>query len=125
MGVIAEDRVEKKINYKLGDTIPEKVINNLIARYVLEYKVDGSIINKIIKCESSNNPYATNTNYKDGIAWSKDFGLMQINDYYHKDTMSKLGLNIENPQDSLKYGFILFKSQGTTPWSASKKCWSK
>lgn len=53
-----------------------------------------------------------------------DHGIWQINDI-HKKNMADLGLNIYKSEDTLEYGFILMKREGTKPWSASKSCWSK
>lgn len=104
---------------------PVKTLDSEITRLSVEYKVDEKLVRAIIKCESSMYGSAINHNKIDGIIWSSDWGLMQINDYYHKDTMIKLGLNIENEFDSLEYGIRLLSLQGTSPWSASKACWSK
>jgi len=122
-----EKEVDKKeIEYKIGDTIPELVIEKLITKYSNEYSVDEVLVRKIIKCESSMYGGAINHN-KDsqGNIWSTDFGLLQVNDYFHEATMKRLGLDIRNQDDSLRYGFILLSTQGTKPWSASKFCWNK
>jgi hypothetical protein len=50
---------------------------------------------------------------------------MQINDYFHKDKMNSMGLDITNRYDSLRYGIMLLAQQGTQPWKASEWCWSK
>ena len=102
-----------------------KTIDSEINRLIIKYSVDKNLVMSIIKCESQFNGNAVNHNKLDnGTIWSTDKGLWQINDYFHKETMKKLGLDIDNQWDSLEYGFILLKSQGTSVWGASKKCWS-
>jgi hypothetical protein len=106
--------------------IPIKTIDSEINRLSIKYSVDKKLAMSIINCESQFKGNAVNHNkLDDGTIWSTDKGLWQINDYFHKETMSKLGLDINNQFDSLEYGFILFKSQGVSPWSASSKCWAK
>jgi hypothetical protein len=102
---------------------PIKTLDSEITRLSAEYKVDEKLVRAIIKCESSMYGSAINHNKIDGVVWSSDFGLMQINDYYHEKTMEKLGFDIRNEFDSLKYGIILLSTQGTSPWKASSKCW--
>tara|TARA_R110000868_G_scaffold160342_1_gene389796 strand:- start:2635 stop:3141 length:507 start_codon:yes stop_codon:yes gene_type:complete len=53
-----------------------------------------------------------------------DTGLMQINKRYHEKHAKRLGLNLEDIKDNITFAKILFDQSGTTPWSASKKCWS-
>jgi hypothetical protein len=121
-----EKEVVKEIEYKLGVTIPEEVMSEIITKYSTEYGVDEVLVRKIISCESSMYGEAVNHNKdKNGVVWSTDWGLMQVNDYFHEATMSKLGLDVHNTIDSLKYGIMMLKSQGTSPWKASVKCWSK
>lgn len=100
-----------------------KTIDSEITRLSVEYKVDEKLVRAIIKCESSMYGSAINHNKINGVVWSSDFGLMQINDFYHENTMTKLGFDIHNEFDSLKYGIILLSTQGTSPWNASKFCW--
>lgn len=107
--------------------VPEtRTLDSEIDRLSTKYVVDPKIIRAIITCESQMYGEAINRNrLPDGTIWSSDFGPLQINDYYHEQTMKNLGLDIHNQYDSLEYGFMLFKSQGVEPWSASKGCWSK
>lgn len=121
------------VDWLLGGTktveiinLPPKTLESEVDRLSIKYGVASSSAYAIINCESTMYAEAINRNrLKDGTIWSSDYGWWQVNDYYHKDTMDKLGLNIYNQWDSLEYGFILFKNQGTAPWSASEGCWSK
>jgi len=125
----------------LAKTLPveyEKTIESEVDRLSIKYNISSSTVNKIIACESKMYGQAVNHNYafrtvtfEDGsttsikYVWSHDFGPLQINDFWHEKTMTKMGLDIHDQWDSLEYGFFLMKKQGLKPWSASKKCWSK
>jgi hypothetical protein len=120
------------LGYLIGNTTTVraedrvKTLQSEIIRLSTKYKVDSKLVSKIIKCESSMYSSAINENIgKDGKVWSRDYGLMQVNDYYHEADMKKLGLDIYNGYDSLEYGIILLANKGTKPWSASKFCWNK
>lgn len=104
----------------------EKTLESEIDRLSLKYNVASSTAYAIIKCESQMYGSVVNNNLNpDGSIWSTDRFHFQINDYYHKETMTKLGLDYYDEWDSLEYGFILLSTQGRQPWNASKKCWSK
>ena len=104
--------------------IVDRTLDGEIDRLSIKYNVASSTARAIIYCESRMYGSAVNVNYSNGVAWSIDSGPFQINDYYHKDTMTRLGLDYYNQWDSLEYGFILLKDQGLSPWKASKGCWS-
>ena len=119
-------------NQKTGLTLSpvqikeEKTLDSEIDRLSVKYGVASSSARSIIKCESQ--MYGSAVNYNrlpDGTIWSEDRGPFQINNYFHKDAMSKLGLDYYDQWDSLEYGFILFSEQGSKPWEASRNCWSK
>jgi len=103
---------------------PEKTTITEINRLSTKYGVDKELITAIISCEGGFDGNAVHKNLTaSGEVWSLDYGPLQINDYYQADTMARLGLDITNQWDSLEYGFILFTKQGSSPWSASRKCW--
>jgi hypothetical protein len=103
----------------------ERTLDSEIDRLSIKYHIASSTARAIIYCESRMYGSAVNHNrLKDGTIWSTDMYHFQINDYYHKDTMTRLGLDYYDQWDSLEYGFILLKDQGLTPWKASKGCWS-
>ena len=104
--------------------ITEKTLDGEIDRLSVKYGVSSSTVRAVSRCESSMYGSALNQNLdKQGNVWSTDYGYLQVNDYFHKVNMQKLGLDIENEWDSLEYGFMLMKEQGLQPWSASKTCW--
>ena len=124
-----------KVLPQAPQSLQEKI--NALAK---EYGQNPVLAYNIIRCEGmryetlgNNKNWRTRTiGYnQDGTAitqryvWSTDIGPWQINDYYHEKTMAKLGLNIHDLDDNLRYGFILLSTQGTQPWSASRYCWNK
>lgn len=52
-----------------------------------------------------------------------DRGMCQINAYYHRDTATSLGWDIETPEGNKKYAEWLYEREGNTPWSWSRHCW--
>ncbi len=90
---------------------------------VREYYKDTPILSEIAWCESQFRQYDKNGNVLQGRVDPDDTGVMQINKRYHLDSATKMGLNIEQLNDNLKYAKILYESQGTKPWNASKPCW--
>jgi hypothetical protein len=101
-------------------------VESEVNRLAIKYQVSASLVNKIIKCESSLYKSAVNENLNSkGEVWSRDYGPLQINDYYHAGRMQAMGLNIYKWEDSLEYGVKLLAEQGTSPWKASEHCWSR
>lgn len=88
-------------------------------------------------CESRDDQNKVGKNYRnrtihngDGststvkVLWSKDIGRWQINDYYHKETAKRLGFDIYTEEGNALYALVLYNSNGTRDWEASKPCWS-
>lgn len=96
------------------------VVNLNIERLSTKYRVDPMLAAHIIQCESGTHPYTPNIN-KNGTT---DYGFWQINST-HRAFAWKYGFDIENPLDNLEFGFLFLKQNGTSPWNASKACWSK
>ena len=115
---------------KLTVDMPQKAPESLQEKvYALarEYNQDPVLAYKIITCEGLR--YKTDGNNhnvdKNGNIWSIDVGPWQINNYYHEVAAHKLGLDIYDLDENLRYGFILLSTQGTKPWLASRYCWNK
>lgn len=56
--------------------------------------------------------------------WSKDIGRWQINEYFHKEKAASLGFDIYTEEGNALYAIVLYNSNGTRDWNASKPCWS-
>ena len=101
----------------------EMTLDKRITFLAEKYGVKESSARAIIGCESEWSPDAIGYNRrKDGSVWSKDIGLMQINNYFHEEEAARMGLDIYKTNDNLEYGFYLFSKRGAKPWAASKSC---
>ena len=104
--------------------VKERTIDSEISRLTLKMGLDETLVRKVIKCEGSVYGGLTHENKRKGVVWSRDWGPLQVNDFYHQSNMEKLGMDIHDDFDSLEYGLMLMKTQGLSPWKASKSCWS-
>lgn len=95
------------------------------------------IMQDIAFAESHNDPTKVGINYKyktvkneDGTTtkvkyiWSKDWGKYQINDFYNEAACKKAGFDIYTEKGNEGCAMKMYKESGTTPWNASKYCWS-
>lgn len=76
-----------------------------------------------------NYAYKTVTN-EDGTTskvryvWSRDIGRFQINNYYNEADCKAAGFDIYTVEGNTGCALMLYNTQGTSPWNASKYCWS-
>lgn len=76
-------------------------------------------------CESTNRQFDENTGEAlRGIQNSKDIGLFQINEGFHKDKSQSLGFDIYTTEGNVGYALWLLEKEGSRHWKASKPCWS-
>lgn len=126
--------VETEIATEIDTTTVEVTsFDTEISRLSTKYKLDETLARKIIECESKIYGNAENKNYRPEwnedlgtttmTHWSSDWGFWQINDYWHEKSAEKIGLDIYDWKDNLKYGAILLSRDGTRHWNASKWCW--
>jgi len=92
----------------------------IITERATALELDPAQVLKIAYCESSFKPTAFRDNGRLGV----DLGLLQTNEYFHGNRALELGYDLNNPNDSLNFGLLLMKEQGTKPWGWSKKCWT-
>jgi len=91
---------------------------------VRSYFADIPILAEVARCESTFKHVDPNTGVVTrGRVNPADVGVMQINEYYHKDTATKMGLELTNLEDNMAYARYLYEREGTQPWSASRACW--
>lgn len=55
---------------------------------------------------------------------SFDKGIYQVSEKYHGAEAKKLGLDLHDVRDNIKFAKLLYDREGLKPWSASKKCWN-
>ncbi len=98
--------------------------------YTVEEKVslyfaDIPVMTEIARCESHFRQTTLDGQVIRGEVDSADVGVMQINERYHLETATKLGLNIHTLEGNMLYARYLYEREGTKPWNASAKCWKK
>jgi len=92
---------------------------------VREYFKDIPKLAEVARCESH---FRQNDSFGKtfrGVVNVLDVGVMQINEYYHKDTAFKLGFDIYSVEGNMAYGRYLYEKEGLDPWNSSSPCWSK
>ena len=92
---------------------------------IREYFKDIPIMIEVSRCESQFRQFNKDGTVLKGVVDNRDTGAMQINTYYHLSDAQKLGLDIFTLEGNLAYARYLYERQGTQPWNASSKCWSK
>ncbi len=117
------DKVNNLTTSKVTESITEHSIT--LESYVREYFKDTPILAEVSACESTFRQYNSKGLILRGEVNSDDVGLMQINTFYHEDTAKKLGYDIYTIEGNLAFGKYLYDKYGTSPWSASSKCWKK
>lgn len=93
--------------------------------YVREYFIETPILAEIAKCESRFRQVGKDGEVLRGEVNNSDLGLLQVNEYYHGEKAQDLGFDLTTVNGNLAYAKYLYDKEGTQPWSASKKCWSK
>jgi hypothetical protein len=103
---------------------PKNTDENL-EKYVRSYFEKTPILAEISRCESKFKQFKKDGSVMRGILTPEDVGLMQINEFFHKDRADKLGFDLHTVEGNLGYAQYLYDRQGTQPWSASAYCWGK
>ncbi len=124
--VTSVDLVDAKVHAEEVKVLQTTILEpQTLETYVREYYKDTPILAEISKCESTFRQYDKKGNVIRGIVNKDDVGLMQINEHYHADTAEKLGYDLTTVDGNLAFGKYLYERDGSEPWSASSKCWSK
>lgn len=112
--------VAKGIN--LDDNDPSRAF---LTAYATEQGLSAPQIiqlKKIIQAESGWAHFRPDGRVK--IGPTNDVGFGQISVKYQLANAKKMGLDIYKPIDNLKYTVYLYKTQGSSPWNASKSRWN-
>lgn len=125
-----QNKVEVKETVEMVEVIEPIVIDITnatttkdVERVTKEYFKNTPILAEVARCESTYRQFAKTGDVLRGTVNGKDVGVMQINEKYHLTRSKNLNLDIYTLEGNLKYGEILYKEQGTQPWSASRPCW--
>ncbi|HEX7724300.1 MAG TPA: hypothetical protein VF438_01000 [Candidatus Paceibacterota bacterium] len=96
-----------------------------VEAYVRQAYADTPILIEVARCESTFRQYDSATGQVvRGIVNKGDVGVMQINEGYHAEEAAKKGYDIYSVQGNVAFAKKLYEKFGTSPWSASKPCWS-
>lgn len=96
-----------------------------VEEYLRKEYADTPILVEIARCESTFSQFDKNGRSLRGKVDSDDIGVMQINTRYHGERAEKLGFDIHTIEGNVAYAKFLYEKQGSKPWKASAKCWSK
>lgn len=113
------DAPKTVLKHKTNKYVPPtgKVLK-IAERVSKETGVPCETISRIMYFESSYNHTTTHVN-KNG---TKDSGLFQINSSWKK-VYSKMGLDMNDPDDNAEFAIYLIKQNGLRDWSASRRNW--
>lgn len=96
-----------------------------VQQYVEQYFADIPIMINVSRCESRFHQFDSTGSLYRGEINRSDVGVMQINEYYHEDEATKMGMNIHTIQGNVEFARYLYETQGTAPWNSSSGCWAK
>jgi hypothetical protein len=80
---------------------------------------------QVARCESGLRQYQPGGALLRGRVNPSDVGIFQINEHYHQSAALALGLDIEKPEDNVRYAYHLYQQNGFQDWKASKSCWGE
>jgi len=86
---------------------------------------DAPILIEVARCESQFRQFNSDGQVLRGLVNRSDVGVMQINEKYHAASAIKHNYDIYSLEGNLGYARYLYETQGTKPWTHSKKCWNK
>ncbi len=87
-----------------------------MAYYAFYLGVDEQLAVEIARCESNF--------IQSAVSRTNDIGVMQISLKHHAATAKKLGYNLYNLDDNIRYGvWLIWKNGAITDYAASSKCW--
>jgi len=107
-----------------GKALKSNADNSTKAR-ARDFFRDTPLLEKIAWCESKFKQFNKDGSVLKGKITPEDIGIMQINEYYHKDTAKRLGYDIYSLEGNMQYAKWLYEKEGSAPWMSSSKCWDK
>lgn len=110
-------------SFWIGRYTTDPITVEAIKEVPVEVETPSPVMERIAKCESGgrhthNGQVVFNANSNDSV----DIGLFQINSLWSKKA-TELGYNLTIEKDNRAFAMYLYKNFGTSPWSASSKCW--
>jgi hypothetical protein len=121
-GVITDSTKSVKLIKRAELSVHQQEV---MARLNREFRHAPELI-RVAHCESSSKHIDEKTGAAvRGKKTPADVGVMQINLTYHGERLARLGLDPERFADNIHYALLLYREQGTKPWSASRHCWDR
>jgi hypothetical protein len=114
---------EIKISETTGAKENKKYV--FVEKEVRAYFEDVPELIEVAYCESRFRHQDSEGNLYRGVVNAKDVGVMQVNEYFHKEDSEKLGFDVHELKGNMAYAKYLYEKQGLKPWKASKPCWGE
>lgn len=118
---LANSTVSMPVTYKNQD--------RFVRTKMREYLGYDPLLEKIAGCESTGRPDKIKHWENDGSLVknpkSSAVGSLQILRKLHADWIAKLGLNLKNIDDYMKFLKVLYSTQGYRAWESSRSCWGR
>lgn len=92
-------------------------------QYVRSYFADIPVMIDISRCESKFRQFGPNGKVLRGDN-PDDFGIMQINQHYHRAEAEAMNLDINTIEGNVAFARFLYEREGTMPWLSSSRCWA-
>lgn len=112
MASISGDRVAE-----MQPRLPQKEL----AEKIREFFPDEPRMVDVARCESTMRQFDKNGDVV--RSGTDDVGVFQINEYFHRETAARMGMDIYTTDGNISYARYLYDKNGLHDWSASKPCW--
>jgi len=114
------------VENKVENIVSKEKISTLVQKYFPTWVNIGEAL-RIIEAESSFNSNSKRDFYKNPGGWN-DLWLFQINDYYQRDNIAKLGFTANDMFDvekNIQVASIAYREAWNTwkPWIAAREMW--
>ncbi len=116
------------VGYKRSNNL----LTRLMVRSIISFGIlsiasvthaQSNVLSLIAHCESQGRQFDARGGVLRNRQNPRVVGVFQINERSHGASAQKLGLNIYTQEGNWAYARHLLRTQGTTPWAASRHCW--
>lgn len=108
--------------------VPADEQGNNAAQIIEDTFHDAPVMLDVASCESHLRQYDENGETLKGkltpAEYGEDLGLFQINTLAWGELAEDLEYDLETMEGNIKMARHIYDNHGTTPWNASRKCWS-
>jgi hypothetical protein len=92
-----------------------------IKQYIRNAFPNAPVMSDIASCESRFRQFNLDGSVYRGRANPHDIGLLQINETYHLEEATKLGMDIYTLDGNVAFAKVLYERNGTRDWNWSKE----